>query len=196
MNIDTVRAGSKLVARYSGWLLIGLGVMWLAGTVLDRFGLNQADTVSHPLDRSKLLKGQPTAKVQIKAPVTVYQGRSKELLQLPPQVQVDAHEQVLTANTVPADLRPQTVTTTINTDTGAVQTFVKTDPYPWLAYEPRGEARLMYGYRYDNRMGAKQVTRLAVHQDLLRIKALTAGVGAHIDSDGSAFVGVGVAYKW
>lgn len=138
------------------------------------------------------VKKAPRKKVTVKAPVDVYGGDSKAKLKLP---DLAPTEEVLTAAQVQPSLRPQTVTTTIDTDTGQTKTFVKADPYPWLAIETRGEARIAYGYKYSEGT-TRTVARLQAGYDVLRIKALTVGVTGTIDSDRDAFIGLGVSYRW
>ncbi len=146
---------------------------------------------------SPVVKRAPVVPVKIKAPVKTYQGKTKANLKLPASIQADDNQQVIAASRVPADLRPQTVSTVVNTETGQVQTFTKTEPYPWFAVETRGEIRVAYGYKYSAAThAAAPVVRLQAGYDVVRIKALTAGVLATLDNDGDAFVGVGVAYRW
>lgn len=143
------------------------------------------------------VKRAPVVPVAIKAPVKTFQGKAKANLKLPAAVQADPQQQVIAASQVKADLRPQTVSTVINTETGAVQTYVKTDPYPWFAVETRGVAQVMYGYKIDAATRSpKPVARLHVGYDVVRVKALTVGVVGTLDSDQTAFVGVGVSYRW
>lgn len=132
-------------------------------------------------------------KVTIKAPVSVYQGGAARL-KLPKEAQTKSTE-VIAATQVKASDRPQTITTTIDTETGESRTFTRLDPYPWFAIEKRGEARLSLGAKIrDGRV--EQVVRMGVSYDVLRVKAFTAGVTGTMDSDGDAFVGIGVAYRW
>ena len=154
-----------------------------------------SDSVVAPA--SPITLREPEVKVPIKKPVKVYKGQTKARLKLPASVQADEKQQVIAASQVKSDLRPQTVSTVINTDTGAVETYVKTDPYPWFAVETRGEARIAYGYKLNAATHAMApVARLQVGYDVVRVKALTAGVLASLDSDGATFVGVGVSYRW
>lgn len=140
---------------------------------------------------------QPTSTAVIKAPVKTYVGKTKANLKLPAAVQADDRQQVIAASQVKNELRPQTVSTVVNTETGEVQTFVKTDPYPWFAVETRGELKLAYGYKYNHVMhDSAPVARLQVGYDVVRIKAFTVGVTATVDSDSTAFAGVGLTYRW
>lgn len=143
------------------------------------------------------IKDVPTKDVTIKAPVKAFQGKSKARLKLPDAVQKDENQQVIAASQVKADLHPQTISTVVNTETGKVETFVKQDPYPWLAWEPRGEAKLLYGLKYQSADHAThQVGRLQIGYDVVRVKALTVGVTSTLDTDRDAFVGVGMTYRW
>ncbi len=139
----------------------------------------------------------PTKKVVIKKPVTAFQGETKANLKLPPLVQADPNKEVIAASQVRSSVRPQTVSTVVDKETGEVTSFTKTDPYPWLAVETRGEIRMAYGYKYSHIMHqSAPVGRLQVTYDVLRVKALTLGVQATVDSDSTAFAGVGISYKW
>lgn len=152
--------------------------------------------VSTPAVAVPEVKRAPTARVAVKQPVKVYAGDTKARLRLPADVLANPAEHVTAATRVQASERPQTVTTTINTETGESRSFAKTDPYPWFAVETRGEVRLAVGYKHEPNGQLQQVTRLAVGYDVVRIRALTAGVVGSIDSDGSQFIGVGVAYRF
>lgn len=143
------------------------------------------------------VKKAPVVKRIIKEPVKVYAGESKANLKLPASMIADDRQQVIAASQVRAELRPQTVSTVVNTETGAVESFVKQDPYPWLAVEARGEVKLAYGYKHNANTGASgPVVRLQVGYDVVRIKALTVGVLATVDSDRDAFAGVALTYRW
>lgn len=152
---------------------------------------------SVPAVEAPAVKKAPKVKVAIKAPVTTLQGDSKANLKLPASVIADDHQQVIAATQTPGSLRPQTTSTVIDTETGEVKSFTKTDPYPWIAYEPRGSIGLAYGYKYNHVMhNSASVARLEVGYDVVRIKALTLGVRATVDSDSTAFAGVGIKYQW
>lgn len=153
--------------------------------------------VATPATPDPEVKKTPTKRVAVQAPVKVYADTAKFNLKLPATVAKNADEHVLSATQVRATERPQTVTTVIDEKTGDTQTFVKTDPYPWIALEHRGEVRMSYGYRYSAQTHQlTNVGRLAVTYDAIRVKALTGGVTAQIDTDGQAFVGVGIAYRF
>lgn len=139
----------------------------------------------------------PRVRVAVKAPIETIQGDAKANLKLPASVIASADEQVISASQVKADLHPQTVSTVLNTETGKVETFVKADPYPWLAVEARGEASIAYGYKFNRGIQAiAPVARFQVGYDVLRVKAVTLGVVATIDSDRDAFAGVRLIYRW
>lgn len=143
------------------------------------------------------VRSEPVVPVTIKAPVKAYEGKTKARLKLPAAVQADEHEQVIAASQVKSDLRPQTVSTTIDTETGEVKSYVKTDPYPWFAVETRGEVKLAYGYKYTPSLHQTlPVGRLQVNYDVVRVKMFTFGVTASADTDSTAFVGVAASYKF
>lgn len=174
-----------------GGTLVLIGVMiWLLIGELERRKPTEAWVEATPAPE---VRRAPKKKVTVKAPVTVYQDGGTRL-KLPKEAQTPDTE-VIAATQVRGSERPQTVTTTINTQTGESQTFVRQDPYPWFAVEPRGEARLSIGYKLRDSM-PQQVIRLGINQDLFRVKAFTAGISGTVDSDGDAFLGIGVAYRW
>lgn len=193
MNEQSAKAAGKTILL---WALgfFGVGGLWLGGAWLFIAFLapaRTADTVAQPAKPAPELKLTPTFTVPT-APVKVYAPVAKKRLKLP---ETKPAEQVIAATRVPSDTRPQTVTTVLDTETGESRSFVKTEPYPWIALEPRGEARLMAGYKLDGAR-VKQTVRLAVGFDAVRVKALTIGVSGSLDSDGDAFVGVGLSYRW
>jgi hypothetical protein len=108
-----------------------------------------------------------------------------------------AELKVIGASEVKPDLRPQTVSTVINTETGEVQQFVKTEPYPWFAIETRGMVGIAHGFKFKSALpAAERDTRLQIGYDVARVKALTVGITGTVDTDRDAFVGVGVKYQW
>ncbi len=183
------------------WLAGGLMVISVAGISYVLYDVLRAP---HPAGADSviaapapILRQAPVVPVHIKRPVKTFQGKTKVNLKLPAPVIADETQQVIAATQVKADLHPQTVSTVVNTETGEVQNYVKTDPYPWLAIETRGEAKVAYGYKYRHTLGiAAPVVRLQVSYDVIRVKALTAGIIGTFDTDRDTFVGVGISYKW
>lgn len=156
--------------------------------------------VSVPATAAPEIKATPTKPVAIKAPLRVYAGGPglKAKLRLPQPVIDDTARQVIAASQVRADDHPQTVTTVINTDTGASETFVKRDPLPWLAWDTRGEVGMYLGLK-----NGGAAVRIEARQGLVQVKALHVGVTASLDQSlgGAAggmdsFVGVGVWTRW
>lgn len=155
------------------------------------------ESPSVPATVAPEVKGAPVVEVAIKAPVKTYQGKTKAKLKLPAAVVTDDKTQVIAASQVKSDLHPQTVSTTINTDTGAVESYVKPEPYPWFAVETRGAISAAYGYKYSHVTNTvAPVGRVTVAYDVIRIKALTLGVQATADTDRDAFAGVAITYRW
>ncbi len=156
----------------------------------------QSTEMSVPATPAPETKRAPTKRVAIAKPVKVFGDGIKPKLKLPDAVAKNVDEHVIAATQVRGSLRPQTVTTVIDEKTGESQTYVKSDPYPWLAYEGRGEIRMSYGYRFDSGVAPRQIVRLNFSYDLIRVKALTIGPTVQVDSDGRTFVGAGLAYRW
>ncbi len=179
------------------WLTGGVGflvaVWFLVSALIATIQLKQPDQGSVVSAPAKELRKAPTKRVAT-APVRAYDAGTK--LKLPADVVANPDQQVIAATQVKGTDRPQTVTTVLDTRTGDATQYVRQDPLPWIALETRGAARLALGYRYDGSGFVKQVVRMSVEQDILRVKALTAGAVGSVDSDGHAFLGVGIAYRW
>lgn len=125
------------------------------------------------------------------AAVKVYKPEAKRKLNLPQEVQEDKDKAVVSSVKVDYSLKPQAVTTVLDTQTGEATTYVNDEPRPWLDFRDSGSASLAYGIK-----SGPPVVRLSVTQDLLQIKAVALGGVAHLDSDGDYFVGAGVTYRW
>lgn len=190
-------AGCSLIA------LIVAGA-WFMGLGSLLFHKSEPVHVSVPAKEAKEVKGKPKITVAAPKGVRVYQPEAKLKLNLPPTVVANKDEQVISTARVDNTTRPHTVTTTINTETGEATSFVRADPYPWVALESRGELGVSGGYKYRYRQGViasfgrpvVPIMRLDVRQDFLQLKALHVGVMGTVDTDGDAYVGVRVSYKW
>jgi hypothetical protein len=183
------------------WIIGLLAVLLLVGVSYVLYDVLVAPrpvgSVSVVAEQAPALRLAPTVSTPIKAPVKTFRGKTKQNLKLPAKVIADDKQQVIAASQVKSSLRPQTISTTIDTDTGAVETYAKTDPYPWFAVETRGEAKVAYGYKYSHAIGTSApIVRMQLNYDAIRIKALTAGITATVDTDRDAFVGIGLSYKW
>lgn len=140
----------------------------------------------------------PKVGVQIQAPLKVYQGgaKLKQKIALPAEVVSDDRQHVIASSTVEGD-GPHTVTTVVNSQTGESQTFVRTDPLPWLAWDDHGAIGLQAGFR-----NGQQTVRLNARQGIISIKAVHLGLVADLSqsltgpSRTDAFVGVGAEYRW
>jgi hypothetical protein len=190
---------NAILKKFLIWAGTTTGILVLIGVliwgIITAIQLKQPSPVSVPATPAPELKRAPTKLVTPKKPIKVFTGETSAKLKLPADVIANPAENVIAATQVRGSDRPQTVTTTLNTDTGESRSFVKQDPLPWLAIETHGEVRLSYGYKY-NRGVVDRVTRLGIGYDVLRVKALTAGVTGTVDSDGVVFAGVGVAYRF
>lgn len=179
--------------RYLPWVLfiITLALGW--GIYREVVSRPQPGGPSIEATPAKELRAAPQKRVAT-VPVRSYSGTMTGL-KLPADVQTNPNAAVIAAATIRPDPRPQTVTTVLDTTTGEARSYVKVDPYPWFAIEARGQASLAYGYKLKDALPAP-VLRASVGYDVVRIKALTVGVTASADSDGDAFAGVGITYRW
>lgn len=128
--------------------------------------------------------------------ITVYKSPPvlKKKLSLPQEVVDDDKASVLASSKIAAGEHGKTVTTVINTETGKSETYVRTDPLPWFAFESRGEVGLYYGIK-----NGQQAARVQARQDFIQVKALHFGVIGSVDLAAGRpdyFAGVGVAYRW
>lgn len=119
----------------------------------------------------------------------------KGALKLPPAIKDDPLQQVIAATHVAADEHPQTVTTTINTDTGETETIIRKEPLPWVAWSDRGGVAMYAGLK-----SGSPTVRLQVHQELFSIKAVHFGAVASLDQSQNgnqdSFIGIGAEYRW
>lgn len=171
------------------WLLAGLIALWLLWTAMTPSRPPAGQWVdARP---SQVLAAVPKETIQPKA-LKVYTKPAKAKLKLPDPIQQDDNQYVLASSTLKHDYHPQTATTVINSETGEVTTITRREVYPWFALQQTGEIRLDYGIKN----GLEKVGRLTLREDLLQIKGINLGATATVDTDGAAFVGAGVGFKW
>lgn len=133
----------------------------------------------------------------MKNPLKVYDDKAKPALNLPDEVKADPKKHVASSTQIQADPHPQSVTTIVDEKTGEFTTFTKLDPYPWLAFEPRGSIGMAYGAKYQSfDHGTHVVGRLRAEYELVRVKALKIGIEGTLDTDRDAFIGIGVKYQF
>jgi hypothetical protein len=172
---------------FSGLILLGLLVFIWDRLTPAPVPVNQ--WVAAPV--AKVIAHVPTVSIQPKM-LRVYAPVAKKKLNLPPALQQDDNEYVISATTLKPDYHPQTTTTLVNKETGETTTVTRRDPYPWIAFQNSGEARIDYGIKDT---GAR-VGRLTVREDFVQVKGINLGVTATLDSDRAAFAGIGAGYKW
>ena len=135
------------------------------------------------------LQAAPDKKV---AGIDVYTPAAKKELSLPEVEQNDPDEHVVSAVEVPASEQPKSIVTLVNATSGQTEVLVQDKPQPWFAVEDSGELRLSYGYK----TGGSFVSRISVREDIFQIRSIHFGVTGSYDTDGTAFVGAGIAYRW
>jgi hypothetical protein len=170
----------------AGLVAIGCGVLWYQ-TLPEKPPVG-AYVVPETAKEVQGVVKQPVNVGTVKA----YPRASKAKLGLPVAEQQDDNQYAVAANSLKGDLHPRTVVSVLDTQTGEVKQEVRIDPYPWLAAEQSGEIRLDYGVK----PGGRQVSRVSITENLVSVKALHFGVSATLDSDRTAFAGVGIGYKW
>lgn len=154
--------------------------------------------VWQPAQPSKHVANVPKVDTLIKGgKIKTYPPAVKDGLKLPPVIRDDPAQQVVASTSVKSDDHPQTVTTTVNTDTGETETIIRREPLPWLAWSDRGGAGMYAGIKN----GIPSV-RLQAHQELFAVKAVHFGAMASVDQpingpiSADYFIGVGAEYRW
>ena len=115
-----------------------------------------------------------------KKPIQGYVGPpAKRKLNLPAAVINNQAIAVLAPIKIKADNvgHSHTAIPTLNTDTGVVETYVRTNPLPWFEFKTSGSAGVYGGVT--TVMGP--VVRAIVQQDVIQIKRLKLGVMASVD---------------
>jgi hypothetical protein len=189
---DTAKPYAVVATIICALCLIGAGwLYWESRHVPDKVA---QVVIATP---AKEVKNTPKKAVKPRQ-VEVYKGGAtlKSKLNLPEYVIADQKVEIIASSKVPASEHSKTVTTTLNAETGASETYVRTDPLPWLAYESRGEIGAYYGLKH-----GEPTVRLQFRQDFVQVKALHAGVIASVDRSTTtgrteSFVGLGVSYRW
>lgn len=183
----------ELVAVVGGGLLVVVagisGYRWLTAPPVDT-------TVAVIAPVAPKVAKVKRVTTQVKS-VQTFAPAAKLKLNLPPPVITNEQQQVTGATTVAPSERRQTVTSVLDIATGETTTFVKPEPQPWFALEHRGEARFDYGYKIQRGSPTPApVGRLSITHDFAQIKAVHIGVNLAVDTDRSAFAGVGIGYRW
>ncbi len=127
----------------------------------------------------------PTRQIQALPPV------AKRKLNLPAAVRANPAQHVVSASRVDPDIRPHTITTVMDAETGQTSTYDTPEPLPLVSTTTRGEAGIAYGLRDGVPMG-----RLFLRQILVDIKAARVGLEGQVDQDGMWFAGVTVVVRW
>lgn len=147
--------------------------------------------VAKPLPEAPQMRAEPTVDLAPPRPVKVHRPEAKRKLALPEPVQQDQAQHVTTTARLDADERPYTLTSVLDTNTGASTIYARAEPMPWIGIETRGEIGLSYGLRDGEPMG-----RLSLRQNFMQIKAARIGGVATLDQDGTWYAGAGVFYRW
>lgn len=180
-----------------GVILAALGMVAAAGYGVWLYTRPPVDTTVAVIAKPAPVIAKVKKKVVKPKQVIVYADEAKAKLKLPASVIASATQQVTGATTVRPSERAVTVTSVLDTVTGETTTYTKPEPYPWVSVESRGEARLDYGYKLSRgELIPKPVGRLSVTHSFIQIKAVHVGVNIAIDTDGTAFAGVGLSYRW
>lgn len=169
--------------------VIGLTI---AASVYFSFKLNPAPPgIQMPATPAKEVAKEETIPVQVAEPVQVYKPATKAKLKLPKPVIEDAAQHVVSSSKTVNDERQHTITTTLDTSTGAFTSYDRAEPLPWLSVNTKSQVGVFYGIK-----GGDPVLRLQAQQEFLQIKAVHLGVVGTVDSDSTYFVGAGAWARW
>ena len=125
-------------------------------------------------------------------PVVVYRDKAKKALGLPETVKADPDKHVVASTRVKSSDRPTTVSAVYDSGLGAVDMYLRQDPYPWFGSDKKWLIGGFYGVS-DGSGGA--VGELVGMYDLFQVKAIHIGPMGHIDTDGRRFLGAGAWFS-
>ena len=178
--------------------LLGLFTICVLAYAIDMY-LSPAPAPANSLPATLAVKStsvSSASKVDVvvkKSTVRAYKQTAKVDLQLPVTVQTDETKVVTDSSLVASSEHRTEVTSVLDVSTGETSTYVHLVPDPWLSSEHRGTASLAYGIKLPTN---QMVGRLSVREDLVQIKGIHLGIQATVDTDGDAFAGAGVSYRW
>lgn len=158
-----------------------------------------------PVDRaviarpSEAVENVPRKAASMKKPLKVYEGGSalKDGLKLPPELVSNVDVEIVASSEVKASRRAHEITTTVNTQTGEVETYQVAKPLPWFEVTYDGEVGVYAGIRDLS----EPSIRVEARQAFVNVKALQVQAIGSVDvpmngGDVSSFAGVGVVYRW
>lgn len=123
--------------------------------------------------------------------VYVYPQKTKQALNLPPDVVADPAKKAIATGKLDAEEREYTLTAVLDTETGDSQVYARPEPLPWIGPGKRGAVGIAYGFANGEPTG-----KLYAQHDLLQVKALHAGARAEIDQRGEWWAGATLEYRW
>lgn len=140
---------------------------------------------------AKQVKSRPKRTVPAKT-IKVLPKSTAKTLDLPPSVQQDTRQQVLSAVDVPPSEAGAVAVTLLDTDTGDTRTLVKAKPRPFFALEQGNELGLRYGVSTrEQRTG-----EIYYRRDLLRIGTAHVGAYGSLDTSGEARAMLSISARW
>lgn len=123
--------------------------------------------------------------------VYVYPQKTKQALNLPPDVVADPAKKAIATGKLDAEEREYTLTAVLDTETGDSQVYARPDPLPWIGPGKRGAVGIAYGFA-----NGEPVGMIYGQHDLLQVKRLHAGARAEIDQRGEWWAGGYVELRW
>ena len=175
---------------------IAAGAVVLAALIVSAWYLtipkSQPTGATVVAKEDKRVEGTPTVSIPTPHGVRVLIPAAKQQLNLPADQQNDSTHQVTAAAILPAQEAPESAIAVLDVDTGRTEILAQKLEPPLIASEQRGQIWAGYGFKN----GGIKVGRLSYREDLVQIRSVHLGVNATLDTDGSYFVGGGVAYRW
>lgn len=134
-----------------------------------------------------------TERVTLKAPAVVLKATVKAKTAIMPGLKLNTAEHLVSTAKVKSSDNPTEVSAVINEDSGEVTTVVTELPKPW--FETSSKTELFAEYGVKNAKPAP-VLRLGINQELFKIKGLTFGTTAQVDSTGETFAGARLSVRF
>jgi hypothetical protein len=196
-NLLKFTNGAAMLSKIHKYLTLILAVICVVLLCIV-FASRSPETVGQTAQASTAneVAGKTTSPVNVA--VQTFNDSVKNRLNLPSDVAANKSKKVVSASKVKASSHPSTVTTLIDSGTGKTETYVRTDPLPWLSVSHQGGAgaSILQNFRTGD-----QVLRLHARQDLVQIKALhLSGVLsadiARSSGQTDPYAGLNIEYRW
>lgn len=174
---------SHLIAVFIGGALMFAGSQW--------YQAHQPPRILRVASPAKVLTKVERVKIPCET-VEVFRPEAKQKIALPEPVRQKSTAHVVASTDVRGE-RDTRISTVLDTETGVFDTYDEQLALPWLRPESRFEAGLYYGAKTGS---STPVGRLQGSYEVLQIKGAHLGAIGSVDTDGEAFAGAGITFRW